>query len=80
MSGGSKCKCNNPEWEVVQYKCNYSYFQYPKGEYHDSDYSLLRCKNCDAYWRTKAEYVEKVLSGELNPVKENDKNGVINEI
>lgn len=66
MSGGKKCSCDKPNWEVLQYKCNYSYFQYPKGEYHDSKYSLLQCKNCGATWRTKANYVEKVLEEQSN--------------
>ena len=43
-----------------------THFQYPKGEYHDSKYSLLHCKNCGAIWRTKANYVEKVLEEQSN--------------
>ena len=66
MSGGIKCKCNNPKWVVWHYKCNYSYFQYPKGEYHDSKYYLIHCEHCQATWRTKAKYVEKL------PMKEEE--------
>lgn len=66
MSGGKRCKCENPKWEVLQYKCNYSAFEYPKGQWHSSDYSLLHCKNCDAFWRTKADYVEKVMREQEN--------------
>lgn len=63
MSGGRKCCCKNPKWEVLQYKCNYSSFQYPKNSYHVSKYSLVGCKNCGATWRTKAGYVDKLLKG-----------------
>lgn len=32
------------------YPARYVTIQNPKGEYHDSKYSLLHCKNCDATW------------------------------
>ncbi len=65
MSQGVACKC--PErakptadraWSVVQYKCNHSAFS----GYHetDSDYSAVQCSKCDASWRTKAKYVERL--------------------
>lgn len=60
MSGGKACKCDKPDWEVIQYKCNYSAFEYPARCYHKSDYSLVHCKNCEAYWRTKAKYVDEL--------------------
>ena len=64
MSGGKKCCCDNPKWKVLQYKCNYSAFQYPKRGYHDSKYSLIYCENCEATWRTKASYVDRLLREE----------------
>lgn len=60
MSGGKVCKCNNPDWEVVQYKCNYSDFEYPKGKCHRSEWSGVVCNSCGAYWRTKAKYVDSL--------------------
>lgn len=58
MSKGTVCKCNNPKWIIVHYKHNHSYFEYPKGKEHASDYSEIMCENCGKYWRTKAKYVE----------------------
>lgn len=69
MSGGKVCKCDKPDWEVVQYKCNYSSFEYPKRCYHRSEWSGVTCKNCGAYWRTKAKYVEDLPQREEIPTE-----------
>lgn len=66
MKGGISCKCSKTieerrkNWEIVNYKCNYSSFESPKNGYHPSDYSDLKCKKCSAMWRTKAKYVDKL--------------------
>ena len=45
-------------WVVVQRNGNASAFN----GYHwtPSDYSGIRCRTCDRYWRTKAEYVRSL--------------------
>lgn len=65
MSKGRKCKCDNPLWIVLHYRHNHSYFEYPKGQEHPSDYSTIKCENCGAIWSTKAKYVEDLqIKGE----------------
>jgi len=52
------CKCkpkDKSNWEIWQYKCNYSAFS--GYNYTPSDYSLIMCKKCSSVWRTKADYV-----------------------
>lgn len=61
MSGGIKCCCDNPKWKVLQYKCKYSAFHSPRTLYRDSKDSLIYCGNCEATWRTKAKYVDRLL-------------------
>lgn len=55
-----KCKCEKPNWVILHYKHNHSYFEYPKGGEHYSDYSTIMCKSCGMVWRTKAKYVENL--------------------
>jgi hypothetical protein len=57
MSGGTVCRCGAPRsaWEVIDYRCNYSYFNGRR--YTPSDYSAIHCTVCRAHWRTKAAYV-----------------------
>jgi hypothetical protein len=64
MSGGKACNCleskkpiKERNWRVIDLKCNYSYFQSPKGGYKHSDYSYVTCNSCNAGWRTKSNYV-----------------------
>lgn len=46
-------------WEVVVRHGNFSYFEYPKGQFHSSDYSTVRCSICpNVCFRTKAKYVD----------------------
>lgn len=66
MSGGSVCVCKGTKeermknWRVVQYKCNHSAFN----GYHrtSSDYSEVSCDMCQFRWRTKANYVYRLLN------------------
>jgi hypothetical protein len=67
MSGGKACNCpeskkpiSERNWTVPGLKCNYSYFGHPKGGWKHSDYSQVKCKNCEATWRTKSDYVFKL--------------------
>ena len=71
MSGWSACRCEGTRkekmknWVVRERNCNYSYFEYPKGEKHYSDYSLVVCKKCGGMFRTKAKYVESLPDDSL---------------
>lgn len=62
---GIVCKCPESKkpidqraWVITQYKCHYSAFNGYKKT--DSDFSLIRCNSCGTYWRTKANYVDKL--------------------
>jgi hypothetical protein len=58
MSGGTSCKCGRRDaWRVRQYRHNNSTFH---GGFQNSQYSGLVCLACEASWRTKAPYVEKL--------------------
>lgn len=47
-------------WEILQYRCNHSAFN---GYHHTpSDYSQLRCNLCGRVWRTKADYVDRMVA------------------
>lgn len=65
MSGGNVCSCperkkpiDQRQWRVTARRCNYSAFN----GYHwtPSDYSEVRCSECLASWRTKAQYVDRL--------------------
>jgi len=65
MSQGTRCRCAESKkpieqrnWEILQYKCNYSAFSGYR--YTQSDYSAVRCGGCSMVWRTKANYVNKI--------------------
>ena len=64
MSHSHACSCTGKDkrkkWVVTGRRCNYSYFETPKGGWHHSDYSQLRCKECGGLWRTKAKYVDDI--------------------
>lgn len=63
MSGGKACTCEKKDksnWLIINYKCNYSAFQYPKYAQHPSDYSTIECTNCGMVWRTNANYVDEL--------------------
>ena len=60
------CRCEKSDknnWYVLTYHGNYSHFQYPKGQFHYSDYSTVVCQKCSSVWRTKAKYVENLKRG-----------------
>jgi len=65
MSKGIACSCTGPQsermknWRIVQYKCNHSAFN--GGRETRSDYSCFRCIVCRHLWRSKSDYVYKVL-------------------
>lgn len=72
MSGGSSCKCSEIHeptcrgdgrparlWRVTKRRYNTSSFH---GGYQSSDYSTVTCLRCGAVWRTKAAYVERLMS------------------
>ncbi len=57
-------------WRVMQYRCNYSAFNgYRRTA---SQYSAIRCLECNAYWRTKAAYVEELVRLERERQGRND--------
>ena len=49
-------------WVVERYKSRRSAFD--GYEVRASEYSAVRCKSCGMVWRTKAAYVEDLISGE----------------
>jgi hypothetical protein len=53
-------------WVVIQRQCNYSAFS----GYHrtPSDYSGIRCRSCNRYWRTKAAYVRALPDAEYGEI------------
>lgn len=59
------CKCTGDKtlvmanWRIVDYKCNHSAFS--GGRCTRSDYSSFVCGACLEYWRSKANYVYKIL-------------------
>jgi hypothetical protein len=72
MSGGKICQCltggkkqrdDNRKiyWEVLQRNCNHSSFN--GGHYTSSAWSEVRCTQCFANWRTKANYVNELPDG-----------------
>jgi len=65
MSVSFSCHCqerkkpvDERDWIVLYRKSNFSYFEYPKGQRHRSDYSHVKCNVCEAQGRTKANYVD----------------------
>jgi len=63
MSVWIPCRCkprDRKNWVVRVRNGNYSYFEYPKGAFHPSDYSQVVCKKCGGTWRTKAKYVDEL--------------------
>lgn len=68
MSGHTPCTCKGTRKERMKnwyipsgYKnTNYSYFQYPKGQAHYSDYSTVMCSNCLMVFRSKAQFVNNL--------------------
>lgn len=64
MSSGKACTCKGERaermknWEIWQYKCNYSAFS--GYNYTPSDYSEIHCKACGYVWRTKSKYVNSL--------------------
>lgn len=61
MSNGVFCKCeikDKKNWIILTYHGNYSHFESPKGEFHPSAYSTIKCESCGNIWRTKAGYVD----------------------
>jgi len=71
MSGHIPCNCKGTwkekrkNWVVIDRNCNYSYFEYPKGCRHHSDYSLVSCTKCTGLFRTKADYIWRLPDGHL---------------
>lgn len=56
-----KCpRCKSTNLKILHYKCNYSSFQKPRGQWHSSNYSVIECKDCGQNWRTKAKYVDEL--------------------
>lgn len=66
MSGGVACKCEQSkkqpasarDWVVTQFQCNHSAFNGYK--HTPSQYSAVSCNQCNASWRTKADYVNSL--------------------
>lgn len=61
MGFHNPCTCGTRKnWRVMHRLHNHSYFEYPRGQYHASDYSTVICisKGCTGLFRTKAKYVE----------------------
>jgi hypothetical protein len=71
MAAHNPCTCRGTrkermkKWFVAVRHGNHSYFQRPKGEFHYSDYSLVCCRGCNMFVRTKAKFVETLPDGKL---------------
>ena len=52
-------------WIVISRKVNFSYFEFPKGEAHPSNYSNVYCIKCKQIWRTNANYVDNLPDGDI---------------
>jgi len=68
------CKGSRTErirsWYVSERKCNYSTFEYPRGEYHPSEYSTVKCSKCQMNIRSKGKFVDLLPDGgEINVSK-----------
>ena len=59
MSVMKTCDCDRKNWRVWHRNHNHSYFEYPKGEAHYSDYSGIICLNCNWHFRSKAKWVNE---------------------
>jgi hypothetical protein len=57
-AGATFGSCTSTDWEVVDWRCNYSAFS--GYHYTPSSYSGLRCRACGARWRTNAKYVDRL--------------------
>lgn len=58
MRGPICPKCGSRRVKVVQRMCNHSAFNGYR--YTPSDYSEVRCQECEWPWRTKAKYVSSI--------------------
>ena len=71
MSGHNPCTCKGTRKErmknwYVPYgwrNTNRSYFERPKGAPHYSDYSSVRCSECNMFIRSKGIFVEGLPDG-----------------
>jgi hypothetical protein len=69
MAAHIPCRCSGPRkermkhWFVSLRNGNYSYFEYPKGAFHSSDYSTVNCRNCQMSVRSKASFVATLPDG-----------------
>lgn len=57
MSDMKTCDCERSNYRVVHRNHNHSYFEYPKGGQHYSNYSGIVCMRCSRRFRTKAKWV-----------------------
>src|SRR6476660_3003376 len=61
MGSGIACRCKGTKeerkknWEILQFKCNYSAFN--GNRYTPSDYSAIHCTCCGNVWRTTSDIV-----------------------
>lgn len=56
MSGGLACTAKNHRHVVVDRNCNYSAFNGYRRTW--SRYSLIRCMDTGAFWRSAGKYVD----------------------
>ncbi len=72
MSGHIACTCKGTReekmksWYVSRRNFNLSHFESPKGQRHYSEYSTVMCKNCQMFFRSKANYINQLPDGEVN--------------
>lgn len=66
MSGWVSCSCKGlrrkrmKNWFVSRRKYNNSYFEYPKGFRHESDYSTVECRKCNMMIRSRGKFVNRL--------------------
>ena len=58
MSEMKTCDCGRENYRVLHRNHNHSYFEYPQGGEHYSDYSGIICLKCGWHFRSKAKWVE----------------------
>lgn len=57
MSTMKTCRCDRKHYRVLHRNHNHSYFEYPKGQQHFSNYSGIICMRCGWIFRSKAKWV-----------------------
>lgn len=75
MSVQKQCNCPRSYYRVEHRKHNHSYFEYPKGGEHYSDYSGVSCMRCGWRFRCREKWVDAIpdiRTWELEKIRNDD--------